>query len=73
MGENGIHLPIPAGPLTAEVPAVMANSTAKGNPDSRIFAKVDVDLFANARTLWAGNGVMVRKPASAAAKKKGGP
>lgn len=73
MGENGIHLPIPAGPLTAEVPAVMANSTAKGNPDSRIFVKVDVDLFANARTLWAGNGVMVRKPASAAAKKKGGP
>ena len=69
MGENGIHLPIPAGPLTAEVPAVMANSTAKGNPDSRIFVKVDVDLFANARSPLAGNGVVTRKPAPAATKK----
>jgi len=44
-GRNGIHLPIPAGPLTAEVLAVMANSTTKWNPDSRIFVKVAVDLW----------------------------
>jgi hypothetical protein len=44
-GRNGIHLPISAGPLTAEVTGVMANFTMKWNPDSRIFMKVSTDLF----------------------------
>ena len=53
-GRNGIHLPIPAGPLTAEVEFVMANSTTKWNPDSRIFIKVGVDLCSDARKCGSG-------------------
>lgn len=48
-GRNGIHLPIPTGPLPAEVTIVMANSKTKWNPDSRIFVKVVVYLSPNAR------------------------